>query len=74
MSDVLLVECPCGVPFAVRSKWIRDHPQGIYQHDALLGPDGNYTRCGRKYSVVTLEKEFWRGTWKVEEDKYGFQA
>ena len=66
MSDVLLVDCPCGIPFVVTKKWLKEHPSAIWECKGMTGKLGDYEICGRKYSSVTLEKEFWRETWKPE--------
>jgi hypothetical protein len=68
VSNSLLVMCPCGVPFAVASKWLKEHPTALWECQGMIGTKGNYRRCGRKYSAATLEKELWRETWDVEKE------
>lgn len=67
MSNSLLVLCPCGIPFAVPDKWLRDHPSGIWECKGMKTVDGKHVICGRKYPTVRMEKEFWRGEWNPEE-------
>jgi hypothetical protein len=63
LSDTLMVMCPCGIPFVVTLKWLKDHPAAIWECQGMTGKRDNYKICERKYSAATLEKEFWRGTY-----------
>jgi hypothetical protein len=69
MSNTLLVDCPCGIPFVVTRRWLQDHPQGIWICSGMVTTkDGKHEFCKRQYSVVRLENEFWRGTWSPENE------